>query len=144
MEIFVFILIAFIIIFVLAYRKSAGNNVYKYVSKQVGNVYDKYAPYSFKEVRQKVKDLGQEYTKKQYTFQIAIFAISAAVISYLYFYNLLVSLLYAVLAILTIPFLTYLRCKRIYSEFIFEQIQTYTTNTIMEVATTQAYMSLAY
>ncbi len=140
MEIFVFILIAFIIIFVLAYRKSAGNNVYKYVSKQVGNVYDKYAPYSFKEVRQKVKDLGQEYTKKQYTFQIAIFAISAAVISYLYFYNLLVSLLYAVLAILTIPFLTYLRCKRIYSEFIFEQIQVYTTNSIMEFATTQSFI----
>ena len=140
MEILVFILIAFIIVFVLAYRSSAGNNVYKYISKQVGNVYNKYAPYSFKEVREKVKELGQEYTKKQYTFQVTIFAVAAAVISYLYFYNLLLSALYAVVAVMTIPYLTYLRCKRIYSEFIFEQIQVYTTNTIMEFATTQSFI----
>ncbi len=140
MEIFVFILIAFVIIFILAYRNSAGTNVYKYISKQVGNVYDKYAPYSFKEVREKVKELGQEYTKKQYTLQVIIFAVAAAVISYLYFYNLLLSLVYAVVAVITIPYLTYLRCKRIYSEFIFEQIQVYTTNTIMEFATTQSFI----
>ena len=36
--------------------------------------------------------------------------------------------------------MTYLRCKRIYSEFIFEQIQAYTTNTIMEFATTQSFV----
>ncbi len=140
MEIFVFILIAFVIIFILAYRNSAGTNVYKYVSKQVGNVYDKYAPYSFKEVREKVKELGQEYTKKQYTLQVIIFAVAAAVISYLYFYNLLLSVVYAVVAVITIPYLTYLRCKRIYSEFIFEQVQVYTTNTIMEFATTQSFI----
>ena len=140
MEIFVFILIAFIIIFVVAYRKNTGDNIYKYITKQVGNVYDKYAPYSFKEVREKVKELGQEYTKKQYTFQVTIFAVCAAVISYLYFYNLILSALYAVIATLTIPYLTYLRCKRIYSEFIFEQIQVYTTNTIMEFSTTQSFV----
>ena len=39
-----------------------------------------------------------------------------------------------------IPYITYLRCKRQYSEFIFEQIQVYTTNTIMEFATTQAFV----
>ncbi|MEG2311424.1 MAG: hypothetical protein RSB72_01850, partial [Bacilli bacterium] len=33
-----------------------------------------------------------------------------------------------------------LRCKRVYSEFIFEQIQVYTTNTIMEFATTQSFV----
>lgn len=140
MEIFVFILIAFVIIFVIAYRNSAGTNIYKYISKHAGNIYDKYAPYSFKEVREKVKELGQEYTKKQYTFQVTIFAVAAAVISYLYFYNLLLSLLYAVIAVMIIPYLTYLRCKRIYSEFIFEQIQVYTTNTIMEFATTQSFI----
>ena len=140
MEIIIFILIAFIIIFMLAYRKSAGNNIYKYISKQVGSVYDKYAPYSFKEVREKVKALGQEYTKKQYTLQVTIFAIAAAVISYLYFYNLILSVIYAAFAVMTIPYLTYLRCKRIYSEFIFEQIQVYTTNTIMEFATTQSFI----
>lgn len=140
MEIFVFILIAFVIVFIIAYRKSAGTNIYKYVSKHVGNIYDKYAPYSFKEVREKVKELGQEYTKKQYTFQVIIFAVGAAVISYLYFYNLLLSVFYAGIAVMIIPYLTYLRCKRIYSEFIFEQIQVYTTNTIMEFATTQSFI----
>ena len=103
-------------------------------------MYDKFAPYSYKEVRQKVKDLGQEYTKKQYTLQITIFALGAAVITYLYFYNLIISVIYAILAVVTIPYLTYLRCKRIYSEFIFEQIQVYTTNTIMEFATTQSFV----
>ena len=39
-----------------------------------------------------------------------------------------------------IPYLTYLRCKRLYSEFVFEQIQVYTTNTIMEFATTQSFV----
>jgi hypothetical protein len=39
-----------------------------------------------------------------------------------------------------VPYLAYLRCKRLYSEFIFEQIQVYTTNVIMEFATTQAFV----
>ena len=68
------------------------------------------------------------------------FAAGAAVISYLYFYNLLISVIYAIVAVSFIPYLTYLRCKRIYSEFIFEQIQVYTTNTIMEFATTQSFV----
>ena len=140
MEFVIFLLAAFVIVFVVAYRNSAGQNIYLYVSKTAGNLYDKYAPYSFKEVRQKVKDLGQEYTKKQYMIQIAVFAIGAAIITYLYFYNLIISLIYAVIAISVIPYLTYLRCKRIYSEFIFEQIQVYTTNTIMEFATTQSFV----
>ena len=63
MEFIIFLLAAFVIVFVIAYRNSAGQNIYLYVSKTAGNLYDKYAPYSFKEVRQKVKDLGQEYTK---------------------------------------------------------------------------------
>ncbi|MFV0250353.1 MAG: hypothetical protein ACK5HP_04920 [Bacilli bacterium] len=140
MEILVFILIAFIAIFVIAYRNNTGGNVYIYISKQAGSIYEKYAPYSFKEVRNKVKDLGQEYSKRQYIFQISIFSVGAAVISYLYFYNLLISILYIIVAIIVIPFLTYLRCKRIYSEYIFEQIQVYTTNTIMEFATTQSFV----
>ena len=43
-------------------------------------------------------------------------------------------------AVSTIPYLTYLRCKRQYSEFIFEQIQTYCTNVIMEFNTTQSFV----
>ena len=36
--------------------------------------------------------------------------------------------------------LSFRRCKRVYSEFLFEQIQVYTTNTIMEFATTQSFV----
>ena len=140
MEFLLFAGIAFILIFVLAYRNSEGEKVYKYISKYTGTVYDKYAPYSYKEIRKKVKQLGQDYTKKQYLIQVAIFGIGAALISYLYFYNLIVSIIYVVVAISAVPYIAYLRHKRIYSEFIFEQIQVYTTNTIMEFATTQSFV----
>lgn len=140
MEFIIFLLIAFIAIFVIAYRNNNGENVYKYITKSAGALYDRYAPYSYKEVRKKVKELGQEYTKKQYTIQISVFAIAAAVVSYLYFYNLIISIIYACISVTIIPYLTYLRCKRIYSEFIFEQIQVYTTNTIMEFQTTESFV----
>ncbi len=136
----IFFICAVIAIFILVYRSSNGENVYKYVSDRTAFIYDKIAPYSFKTIRDKVKDLGQEYTPHQYMVQVISFAAGAAIISYLYFYNLLISLIYAVVAVCFIPYLTYLRCKRIYSEFIFEQIQVYTTNTIMEFATTQSFV----
>ena len=88
MEKFIFILIGVIVIFIITYRKKSGENVYKFFAKQVSGVYNKYAPYSFKEVRQKVKELGQEYTVKQYTLQITVFAAASAILTYLYFYNL--------------------------------------------------------
>ena len=135
-----FFLIAFIIVFIVVYRRNTGTNVYKYVVNQVGTLYNKYAPYSFKSVREKVQQLGQEYTIKQYTIQVAVFAGGAFILSYLYFYKLILSFVYMVLAVATIPYLAYLRCKRIYSEFIFEQIQVYTSNTIMEFATTQSFV----
>lgn len=135
-----FFLVAFIIVFIVVYRRNTGTNVYKYVVNQVGTLYNKYAPYSFKSVREKVQQLGQEYTIKQYTIQVAVFAGGAFILSYLYFYNLILSFVYMVLAVATIPYLAYLRCKRIYSEFIFEQIQVYTSNTIMEFATTQSFV----
>ena len=72
--------------------------------------------------------------------QICIFAGGAAGITYLYFYNIVISLMYAVIAVTFVPYLAYLRCKRVYSEFIFEQIQVYTSNVIMEFATTQSFV----
>ncbi len=125
---------------VLLYRNYKGQNVYKYIVEQVSSVYDKFAPYSFKVVRQKTKELGQEYTVKQYTVQVVVFALFAAVVSYLYFYNLFVCIIYIIAAISIIPYLAFLRCKRVYSEFVFEQIQVYTTNTIMEFATSQSFV----
>ena len=140
MEKVIFIAIALIIIFIIVYRKNAGKNVYKYITVQVSNAYNKYAPYSFKEVREKVKKLGQDYTPKQYATQALIFAAAAFGVSYLYFYNIIISIIYCIVAIMIVPYLAYLRCKRIYSEFIFEQVQVYTTNTIMEFATTQSFV----
>ena len=141
MTFLVFIIVLAIAIFIILYRNNSNsNNVYKFINKKIGVIYDKYAPYSFKVVREKVKELGQEYTPRQYAIQIVVFAVSSAVITYLYFYNIVVSLIYSALSVLVIPYLTYLRCKRLYSEFIFEQIQVYTTNTIMEFATTQSFV----
>ena len=137
---FEFILIGIILIFVMTYRNSSGEGVYKFVKEQATVVYDQYAPYSYKVMREKIKELGLEYTPRQYLIQVVMFAGVAAVIGYLYFYNIIVSIVYAVIAVSTIPYLTYLRCKRQYSEFIFEQIQVYTTNTIMEFNTTQSFV----
>ncbi len=134
------IFILLIALFVMMYRSYQGKNVNKFVTEHVGTIYDKFAPYSFKVVREKTKELGQEYTIKQYTIQIVTFAAFAAVISYMYFYNIVVSIIYIFLAVSVIPYLAYLRCKRVYSEFIFEQVQIYTTNTIMEFATTQSFV----
>ena len=103
-------------------------------------MYDRFAPYSFKVVREKTKELGQEYTPRQYAIQVTLFASFAAVVSYLYFYNLIISIIYALIAVGFVPYLTYLRCKKTYSEFIFEQVQIYTSNVIMEFATTQSFV----
>ena len=138
--IFVFIINAAIMIFIIVYRNASGQNLYKYIADNTTFIYDKFAPYTYNSVRQKIKDLGQDYTPHQYMVQAAGFAIGAAVISFLYFYSLIISLIYAACAVSIIPYLNYLRCKRLYSEFIFEQIQVYTSNTIMEFATTQSFV----
>lgn len=135
-----FIILLFLGIFIILYRKNPGENVYKFFIITASEAYEKYAPYSFKTVRAKAKELGQEFTTRQYISQIVIFAGFAGVVAYLYFYNILLCILYAVLAISVIPYLAYLRCQRIYSEFIFEQIETYTTNVIMEFNTTQSFV----
>lgn len=134
------IVIGIIIVFIILYRSSKGTGVYKFINEQAGKAYEKYAPYSYKEMRKKVKELGLEYTPRQYAIQVAIFAGGAAVVGYMYFYNIFVVIVYMIIAVSVIPYITYLRCKRQYSEFIFEQIQVYCTNTIMEFATTNAFI----
>jgi len=136
----IFIISALILIFIVIYRNSNGKNVYKYFNNTIEPIYEKIAPYSYKLIRQKIKEMGQEYTPQQYIAQIVLFGGVAAVITFLYFYSIIISVIYAILAIIVIPYLNYLRCKRIYSEFIFEQIQVYTTNTIMEFRTTQSFV----
>ncbi len=134
------IIVGIIILFVFVYRNNTGNNSYKFIAKNVGSAYERFSPYSFRVVREKAKELGQEYTTRQYTIQVVVFGVVAAFVSYLYFYSVLWSLVYAAAAIAFVPYLAYMRCKKAYSEFIFEQIQIYTTNVIMEYNTQQSFV----
>lgn len=135
-----FILVAVILLYIFMYRSSNEDSAYKFISIKANALYEKYAPYSYKVMREKIKDLGLDYSRKEYIIQIVVIAGLAAVIGYLYFYSIIVSIVYVVIAVLFIPYLAYLRYKRQYSEFIFEQIQTYCTNTIMEFSTTKAFV----
>ena len=137
MELLILLVIA---IFVILYRKNTGENVYSFVVNEISSMYDKYAPYTFKTVREKSIELGEEYTPREYVMQVVIFGIAGAGIAYLYFYSIIWAIFYAIAAIAFIPYLAYLRCQRIYSEFLFEQIQVYTTNVIMEFNTTQSFV----
>lgn len=140
MPLLVVLIVSFIFIFILSYRKNQNANVYQFVVNQVGGIYDKYAPYSFKEVREKTIELGQEYTVRDYTIQVLVFAGFAGLVSYLYFYNIVFSILYISVAVGIIPYLAYLRCNKVFNEFIFEQIQVYTTNVIMEYSTVRSFV----
>ena len=135
-----FIIVAILIIFIIIYRSNAGEQTYQYISKQSRRLYSKVAPYTYKEIRKKIKELKQDYTVQQYIGQAILFAAGGGIITYLYFYNLIISIIYALLAVAAVPYLSYLRCKRLYSEFVFEQIQVYTTNVIMEFSTTQSFV----
>ena len=137
MELIILLAITF---FIMLYRNYKGENVGRFINDQVAVLYDKFAPYSFKKVREKTKELGKEMTPKEYLMQCIFLGAFAGVIAYLYFYSLVVSIIYVVAAVLIVPYLSFLRCKRVYSEFIFEQIQVYTSNTIMEFATTQSFV----
>lgn len=129
-----------IAIITLLLRKNPGENLYKYVAGKATVAYEKYAPYSFKMVREKAIELGQEFTPKQYLTQVIVLGGLAALVGYFYFYSIIIAIIYAIIAIATVPYLAYLRLQRVYSEYIFEQIQTYTTNVIMEFNTTQSFV----
>lgn len=129
-----------IAIITLLLRKNPGENLYKYVAGRATVAYEKYAPYSFKMVREKAIELGQEFTPRQYLTQVIVLGGLAALVGYFYFYSIIIAIIYAIIAIATVPYLAYLRLQRVYSEYIFEQIQTYTTNVIMEFNTTQSFV----
>ena len=134
------VILIFIGIFIITYRKNDGEKIYETFLKGITSLYDKYAPYSFKTVREKSIELGEEYTAKQYITQVILFGGFGAGVGYLYFYSIIWAIVYGVAAIMFIPYLAYLRCQRVYSEFIFEQIQVYTANVIMEFNTTQSFV----
>lgn len=136
-----FFIVFLIALFIIIYRKNDGaESFYNFIKKQFGVIYQKYAPYSYQTISEKMKELNQEYTIKDYTIQVVVIGGIAAAISYLYFYSLIMVIVYAGIAIAFIPYLAFLRSKRLYSEYIFEQIQVYTTNVIMEFNTTQSFV----
>ena len=135
-----FIICSIIIVFIVIYRSNAGEKTYKFISAQGARLYSTVAPYTYKEIKKKIKELKQDYTLQQYIFQVVLFGAGGGIITYLYFYDLVISIIYAVIALSAVPYVNYLRCKRLYSEFVFEQIQVYTTNVIMDFATSQSFV----
>ena len=137
-ELIILLVIATVVIII---RRSNGEKkVYQDVVDNASNIYNKYSPYTFKIVREKAKELGQEYSTRQYFTQVAIIGGAAAAIGYFYFYSIIIAIVYGVVGIAFVPYIAYLRLQRVYSEYIFEQIQTYTTNVIMEFNTTQSFV----
>ena len=94
MELFLLLFIAFTVVF---YRNYEGKDVGKFFTSQVGTIYEKYAPFSFKVVREKTKQLGKEFTVRQYTIQVLLFSSVTAIITYMYFYNVIISIVYVVI-----------------------------------------------
>ena len=47
-----FLLILVIALFIVIYRKSTGAVTYKFIVGKVGEAYDKYAPFSLKQIRE--------------------------------------------------------------------------------------------
>ena len=137
MELVIMLIIA---VFVFSYRQQNGQDVYHFIVNTITSIYNKYAPYTYQEVREKSKQLGQEYTIKQYVAQIVLIGGLFAVVAYLYFYSITMAILYCVIAIMFIPYLAYLRNNRVYSEYLFELIQVYCTNVINEFNTTQSFV----
>ena len=66
------IIILAIAAFIVLYRQYQGQNVQKFITEKFGVIYEKFAPYSFQMVRQKTKELGQEYTPRQYLIQVVV------------------------------------------------------------------------
>ena len=83
------VIIIVIIVGVFLYRNYKGQNVGRFITDSVQTVYDKYAPFSFKIIREKAKQLGQEYTAKQYILQVILFAGFGGGVTYLYFWQFL-------------------------------------------------------
>ena len=129
-----------IVLFVFFFRNYNGQSLKKFSLNKSSKYYSKFSNFSYSAVKEKAKELGRDFTFKEFLVRVVIIGGAAAVISYLYFYNIVITLIYIAGAICLVPYITYLNYKREYSEFIFEQIQVYTSNVIMEFATTQSFV----
>ena len=134
------ILIVLITIFVLISRFSKNDSVSGSVKKGYKKIMSKIIPYNYDDVKDKAKELGQTFDAKQYTLQFVLFALGGGGIAFLYFRSLSWAIVYGLVATTFIPYLTVLKYNRVYSEYLFECIQTYCTNVIMEFNTTQSFV----
>ena len=63
------VLLFIIAIFAIAYRSSQNKSVAgttKYITSQAKDLYDRVAPFSYKQMRSKIKDMGEDFTPKQF------------------------------------------------------------------------------
>ena len=90
------VILLFIGVFVITYRKNNGEKIYETFLKGITGLYDTYAPYSFKTVREKSIELGEEYTAKQYVTQVILFGGFGAGVGYLYFYSIIWAIVYGI------------------------------------------------
>jgi len=134
------IIIVLITAYALISRFGKNDSVYSSIKGTFGKLMSKIMPYNYEIVKEKAKELGQSFDAKQYTFQFILFALGGGGIAFLYFRSLSWAIIYGITATAFIPYLTVLKYKRVYSEYIFECIQTYCTNVIMEFNTTQSFV----
>ena len=134
------ILIIVITIFVLITRFGKNDSVGQSVKSGYKKIMSKIIPYNYDDVKEKAKELGQTFDAKQYTFQFILFLVGGGGVAFLYFRSLTWAIIYGLVATAFIPYLTVLKYKRVYSEYLFECIQTYCTNVIMEFNTTQSFV----
>lgn len=134
------ILIIVITIFVLITRFGKNDSVSDSVKSGYKKIMAKIMPYNYDDVKKKAKELGQTFDAKQYTIQLLLFLVGGGGVAFLYFRSLTWAIIYGLVATSFIPYLTVLKYKRVYSEYLFECIQTYCTNVIMEFNTTQSFV----
>lgn len=134
------ILIGLITIFILISRFGKNDSVPGFVKNVINKTFSKLIPYNYEDVKKKAEELGQTFNAKQYTFQFILFLVGGGGIAFLYFRSLMWAIIYGIAATTFIPYITVLKYQRIYSEFLFECIQTYCTNVIMEFNTTQSFV----
>ena len=134
------ILIALIAIYALISRFGKNDSVNGTVKNGFHLLMSKLMPYNYDDVKKKADELGQSFDAKQYAFQFVLFLVGGGGVAFLYFRSLTWAIIYGVIATSFIPYLTVLKYQRVYSEYLFECIQTYCTNVIMEFNTTQSFV----
>ena len=57
------LIVGFVVLFIVTYRASNGKDVAKFIAASARDIYSKFEPYSYKEMREKIKQLGMEYSQ---------------------------------------------------------------------------------